>query len=113
MKPPATVTPLRPPLRLLKPRQAAAHTAPVQTPEPEPMHPDQRMADAVRAAWWSGHDMAERRYYMAGWRAGIRTGLFCAVAAGVAGLAAGLGAFDTVTSILAAATQWLATWGQA
>lgn len=86
--------------------------AAVQTPAndcnqaPAFAHPDERQADAVRAAWWSGHDMAERRYYTAGWRAGARTGLLCALATGTLGLVLGLAAPAAITS----AGLWLATW---
>jgi len=97
-----------------RPRTKAAllgGTAPVQTPATEHTkapafaHPDQRMADAVRAAWWAGHDMAERRYYTAGWRAGLRTGLLCAVVLGALGLVLGVAAPAAVTG----AARWLAT----
>jgi hypothetical protein len=105
MKPPDNVTPMRPPLRLARVRESAAHTAPVQTPVmdytplPSALHPDQRVANALHAAWWSGHDTAEKNQYTKGWRAGLRTGLLWGLVLGVpAGVAA------------AQAGVWLSTW---
>lgn len=112
MKPPDNVTPMRPPLRLAGTREAAAHTAPVQTPVmdytplPSAMHPDQRVANALHAAWWSGHDTAEKNQFTKGWRAGLRTGLLWGLVLGVAGVLAGL-AFPAAAT---QAVRWLSTW---
>lgn len=112
MKPPDNVTTMRPPLRLASAREAAAHTASVQTPVmdytpvPSPMHPDQRVANALHAAWWSGHDTAEKNQYTKGWRAGLRIGLLWGLVLGVAGVLAGLAAPAAITN----AGLWLATW---
>jgi hypothetical protein len=99
MKPPTNTTTLRPPLRLLQGRQAAAHTAPVQTPA-APLHGDQRLTDLIHATWWSGHDSGERVHYTQGWRTGLAVGIFW-------GLVVGL----PVGAAAAAATRWLTTWG--
>ena len=78
-------------------------TAPVQTPAGPPPQPNLSMADAVRAAWWSGHDMAERRYYTQGWRNGALAGLLWGAAlGGLVGWAVPAG--------VAAITRWLTTW---
>jgi len=80
-------------------RAALLQPTPVQTPAVPPLHPDQRVANAVHAAWWSGHDTAEANFYTKGWRAGLLAGLLSGLLAGVAtGVAA------------TAAIRWLATW---
>lgn len=99
MKAPTNTTRMRPPLRLLQGRQAAAHTAPVQTPAHVPVHPDERLANAIHAAWWSGHDSGERTHYVRGWRVGLGVGIFWGL---VAGLPTGVAA--------AVAARWLTTW---
>lgn len=95
MKPPTNVTPMRPPLHLARVRETAAHTARVQTPamdytpSPSTVHPDQRVANAIHAAWWSGHDTAEKNQYAKGWRAGLRIGLLWGVMLGAGGFLGG------------------------
>ena len=112
MKPPTNIAAMRPPLRLLQGRQAAAHTAPVQTPAmdytpaPGTVHPDQRVANAIHAAWWSGHDTAEKNQYAKGWRAGLRIGLLWGVLLGAAGVLACMAAPAAATT----AARWAATW---
>lgn len=86
-----------------RPRTRAAllgGAQPVQTPAAPatPLHPDQRMADAVRAAWWSGHDMAERRYYTSGWRTGLGHGLLWGLVLGVGGTLAAPWAWRSVAA---------------
>lgn len=80
-------------------RAALPQPAQVQTPEHVPVHPDERLARAIHAAWQAGHDSGERKHYTHGWRMGLGVGIFCGLAAGLpAGMAA------------AAAARWLTTW---
>lgn len=87
-------------------RAALLQPTPVQTPAAPPLHPDQRVANAVHAAWWSGHDTAEKNQYAKGWRAGLRIGLLWGVLLGAAGVLAGLAAPAAATT----AARWAATW---
>lgn len=87
-------------------RAALPHTAPVQSPAHVPVHPDERLANAIHAAWWSGHDTAEKNQYTKGWRAGLRVGLLWGVMLGAGGVLAGLSAPGAATTV----ARWAATW---
>lgn len=50
----------------------------VQTPAPS-QHPDERLSQALKAAWQAGHDDAERLHYTSGWRAGLGHGALAGV----------------------------------
>lgn len=80
-------------LRLLQGHRIHAVPRPPQTPARVgptlPRHPDERLATAISAAWWSGHEAAESKHYTAGWRFGVRLGAFLGLAVGLpAGMAA-------------------------
>lgn len=66
---------------------AAEPPAPVQTPAPAPhtRHPDERLSEAVRAAYEAGAASAQAQLYRQGWRYGFLCGALAAcVGAGLA-----------------------------
>lgn len=92
-------------------RAAVPQPAAVQTPEHTPntphmpYHPDQHLESAIHAAWWSGHDSAERTHYTKGWRAGLRTGVLCGLLVGGTSGMVGMASAGWLATALAG---WLA-----